>query len=233
MPFVQTDQLSRHFQLGPNLIRAVDGVTLSIERSEFVALVGSSGSGKSTVLNLLAGLDTPTSGRIVVDATPLDSLTRRQLARYRATQVGVIFQAFNLLGYHTALANVALALYFDGTPRTERESKARRILDRVGLSDRLDHKPADLSGGEQQRVAIARALVKEPSILFADEPTGNLDEENSQQVMSLLAELNGLGLTIILVTHDLALARQYAQRVVRLHYGKIVGASTGTGEGTA
>lgn len=222
MTFVQTEQLSRYFRLGPNEIRAVDDVSFAVAEGEFVALVGSSGSGKSTVLNLLAGLDTPTAGRIVVDGKALNQLSRRSLARYRATQVGMIFQAFNLLTYHTALANVMMALYFDGTPRAERKDLAAAMLEKVGLSDRLDHRPADLSGGEQQRVAVARALVKKPRILFADEPTGNLDEENSHSVMKLLTELHGQGLTLVMVTHDLELANRYAQRTVRMHYGKLV-----------
>lgn len=222
MSFVQTEDLCRFFKLGPNEIRAVNGLSVSIRRGEFVSIVGSSGSGKSTVLNLLAGLDTPTSGRIKVDGIHLDSLSRRELAHYRARRVGMVFQSFNLLGYHTALNNVRLALYFDGTPREQREQRSREILDRVGLSDRLDHHPADLSGGEQQRVAIARALVKKPDILFADEPTGNLDEANSHQVLQLLRELHAQGLTIVLVTHDRELSEKFADRILRMHYGELI-----------
>ena len=222
MPFVQTEDLCRIFTLGPNTIRAVDNLSISIRRGEFVAIVGSSGSGKSTVLNLMAGLDTPSSGRIKVDGVHLDSLSRRELAQYRARRVGMVFQSFNLLGYHTALGNVRMALYFDGTPREQRDTRACAILERVGLSDRLEHHPADLSGGEQQRVAIARALVKQPDILFADEPTGNLDEASSRQVMQVLKDLHGQGLTVVLVTHDRELSERYAERVLRMHYGELV-----------
>lgn len=233
MSFVRTEQLCRFFTLGPNTIRAVDNLSIAIARGEFVALVGSSGSGKSTVLNLLAGLDTPTSGRIVIDNLALDSLSRRELAHYRARRVGMVFQAFNLLGYHSALGNVKMALYFDRTPRHERERKAQAMLERVGLADRLAHHPADLSGGEQQRVAIARALVKQPDILFADEPTGNLDEANSRQVMDLLRELHARGLTVVLVTHDRELASDYADRIIRMHYGTLVEDSSSSSGGPA
>jgi putative ABC transport system ATP-binding protein len=200
----------------------VDNLSLSIVRGEFVAIVGSSGSGKSTVLNLLAGLDTPTSGRIVVDGLALDGLSRRQLAQYRARRIGMVFQAFNLLGHYTALGNVRMALYFDGTPHETRDSRAQAMLERVGLGDRLEHHPPDLSGGEQQRVAIARALVRQPDILFADEPTGNLDAANSRQVLQLLRDLHARGLTVILVTHDRELAEEYADRIIRMHYGEMV-----------
>jgi putative ABC transport system ATP-binding protein len=203
-------------------VKAVDGVDLNIDQGEFVGVVGSSGSGKSTLLNLLAGLDTPTSGTIEIDRVALDSLSRRELASYRAKRVGMVFQSFNLLGHQTALGNVEMALYFDDTPRRERSDVAAKMLDRLGLSDRLDHKPADLSGGEQQRVAMARALVKHPEILFADEPTGNLDRDNSEQIMTLLSELNRDGLTIVLVTHDLDLAARVTHRTIRMHYGQLV-----------
>jgi putative ABC transport system ATP-binding protein len=200
----------------------VDHVNLAVQKGEFLAVVGASGSGKSTLLNLLAGLDTPTSGYVEVDQQRLDDLSRRDLSFYRARKVGMIFQSFNLLPHRTALGNVEIALYFTNTQRRKRGERAKQILDRLGLSDRIDHRPPDLSGGEQQRLAIARALVKQPEILFADEPTGNLDMENSSSIMNLLAELNRDGLTVVMVTHDIEMARRIAGRIIRLHYGQMV-----------
>jgi len=178
---------------------------------------------KSTLLNLLAGLDTPTSGSIAVDGVALGRLSRRELSAYRSRSVAMVFQTFNLIGHYTALQNVEIALYFGPLSRRERRLKSEAMLDRLGLADRMDHRPADLSGGEQQRVAMARALVKEPRILLADEPTGNLDYDNAQQIAALLAELNSAGLTVLLVTHDLALAKQHAGRIVRMRYGEMSG----------
>ena len=221
-PWIVTSELCRHYKRGPQLIKAVDGVSLNIGKGEFVGIIGSSGSGKSTLLNLLAGLDTQTSGTIRVGDTELHSLSRRELARYRARRVGMIFQTFNLLSHHTALRNVETALYFNDTPRSERHERSREILTRLGIGDRLDHRPADMSGGEQQRVAIARALVKHPEVIFADEPTGNLDYENARQISQLLSDLNEQGLTIVMVSHDLELARSICHRIVRMHYGTIV-----------
>jgi putative ABC transport system ATP-binding protein len=218
---IATEQLCRYYRRGHHEIRAVDTVNLSVRRGEFVALVGASGSGKSTLLNLLAGLDTPTSGRVLVESTRLNDLSRKELAAYRARRVGMVFQSFNLLPHQTALRNVELALFFDGTPAADRTRRARRMLERLGLHERLDHRPADLSGGEQQRVALARALVKEPAVLFADEPTGNLDRENSRQVSDLLTSLHRQGLTIIMATHDPDLAARGADRTIRLHYGRL------------
>jgi putative ABC transport system ATP-binding protein len=219
--WIQTLGLCRYYKRGRNEVRAVDRVDLSFARGDFLAVVGASGSGKSTLLNLLAGLDTPTAGYIEVGPQRLDRLSRRELARYRARKVGMIFQTFNLLPHHTALKNVELGLYFSGTPWRERRSRATAILERLGMAERLDHRPIDLSGGEQQRVAIARALVKSPEVLFADEPTGNLDQENSSSIASLLGELNRDGLTVVLVTHDVDMARQTAGRIVKMHYGRI------------
>jgi len=222
IPWIQTRELCRHYERGRHVVRAVDGVDLAIQKGEFLAVVGASGSGKSTLLNLLAGLDTPTSGHIEVDGQQLHQLSRRQLSAYRARKVGMVFQSFNLISHHTALKNVELALYFDGTPRPERRTRAFQILERLGLADRTDHRPLDLSGGEQQRVAIARALAKRPEILFADEPTGNLDQDNSTAIAALMAELNRDGLTIVMVTHDVDMAQSVAGRIVRMHYGRIV-----------
>jgi putative ABC transport system ATP-binding protein len=170
---------------------------------------------------MLAGLDTPTSGRITVDGKNLGDLSRQELASYRAHRVGMIFQSFNLIAHRTAQQNVELALYFNQTPRSERVRLARETLERLGLGDRLDHRPADLSGGEQQRVAVARALVKNPDILFADEPTGNLDRDNSVQIVSILSELNRQGITVIMVTHDIDIASSHAQRTIKLVYGQV------------
>lgn len=219
---LKTLDLCRHYRRGKHTVKAVDRVSIEIASGGFTAVVGSSGSGKSTLLNLLAGLDTPTSGTVRYRNSSLNDMSRKELASYRAAKVGMIFQSFNLLSHQTALKNVELALYFDNTPRSSRETKARDILDRLGLSDRVDHKPPDLSGGEQQRVAIARALVKNPEILFADEPTGNLDQANSDSIAELLRELNREGLTIVMVTHDLDLARKTSARIIRMHYGEIV-----------
>ncbi|MBN2170635.1 MAG: ABC transporter ATP-binding protein [Candidatus Krumholzibacteriota bacterium] len=220
-PWLQARSLRRVYRRGPSEVRAVDGVDLDVARGEFLAIVGASGSGKSTLLNLLAGLDSPTGGSIRVAGQELTALDRRARASYRARRVGMVFQTFNLLVHHTALENVELALAFNGAPRRDRRARARAILARLGLVDRLDHWPGGLSGGEQQRVAIARALVKEPEVLFADEPTGNLDEDNSLQIAALLGEFNARGLTVLMVTHDLALARGSARRLVRMHYGRL------------
>jgi putative ABC transport system ATP-binding protein len=219
--WIRTSALCRYYRRARHEVRAVDDVGLSIGKGEFLAVVGASGSGKSTLVNLLAGLDSPTSGYIEVDGRPLDALSRRALAAYRARSTGIIFQSFNLLLQHTALRNVEMALYFDDTPRRERRSKAAAALERVGLGERVHHRPLDLSGGEQQRVAIARALVKTPAVLFADEPTGNLDLQNANSIMNILAELNRAGTTVILVTHDLDLAHRVAGRIVHMHYGRI------------
>lgn len=219
---IRTNKVCRHYIRGPQIIKAVDEVSLAIEEQEFVAVVGSSGSGKSTLLNLLAGLDSPTAGSIEFRGTTLNNLSRRGLSQYRAKSVGIMFQSFNLIYHRTALENVELALYFNGGSRGERRTQATSILERLGLADRMGHRPADLSGGEQQRVALARALVKKPALLFADEPTGNLDQDNATQIMALLSDLNRQGLTIVIVTHDLEIAGEYAHRMVRMHYGRLV-----------
>lgn len=218
---IQTKAISKVYRRGPQEIRAVDEVSISIPRGDFVGIVGSSGSGKSTLLNLLAGLDTPTSGTIEIDGVSLLTRSRRELSSYRAHRVGMVFQAFNLISHFTAVQNVSAALWFNRTPSNERLKLAGQMLARLGLAERATHRPSDLSGGEQQRVALARAIVKNPEILFADEPTGNLDEVNSRQIVELLAELNRNGLTIVMVTHNLDLARQYARRVITMHYGRV------------
>lgn len=220
--FLEATGLCRFYHRGPQTVRALDGVSVVVGRGEFLSIVGSSGSGKTTLLNLLAGLDTPTSGTVELDGIPLTTLTRRQLSAYRAHKVGMIFQSFNLISHYTALQNVETALYFNGTTPKERRRRAQEILEQLGLADRIGHRPADLSGGEQQRVAVARAIVKNPEILFADEPTGNLDLENAEQLANLLIKLNGDGLTIVLVTHNLEMAQHYTHRTIRMQYGHIV-----------
>lgn len=220
--WLKTENLCRYYKRGEHTVKALDGVSFEINHGEFLAVVGSSGSGKSTLLNLIAGLDSPTSGDIIVENESLVKMNRKQLSNYRASQIGIVFQSFNLISHYTALRNVEMALYFDHTPKKDRKDKAIATLESLGLGDRLDHKPADLSGGEQQRVAMARALVKKPKILFADEPTGNLDYENSNQIGQLLRDLNQSGLTVVMVTHDITMAEAEATRIVKMHYGRIV-----------
>jgi len=227
--WITTHELTRYYRRGHAEVRALDGVSVAVARGEFLAVVGASGSGKSTLLNLLGGLDTPTSGSIRVEGAELGGLNRSALSRYRATRVGMIFQSFNLIPHHTALGNVELAMYFDDTPVSERRRRAGDMLTRLGLADRLDHRPADLSGGEQQRVAIARALVKRPDLLLADEPTGNLDRDNAAAITELVAGLSRDGLTVVMATHDLEMARTHAQRFLRMEYGRVVAEGAGAG----
>ncbi len=209
--------------MGGTLIRAVDDVTLTIGDGEFVALLGASGSGKSSLLNLLAGLDSPTSGSVVSGGKDLSRLTRAELAAYRRSTVGMVFQSFNLIPRMTVLENVELPLRFAEVDRNQRLDLTNRALARVGLSGRLHHRPVELSGGEQQRVAIARALVTEPKILLADEPTGNLDSRTGKEVMDLIRDLNRSSrMTVVLVTHEHVIAESYAARMISLADGKIV-----------
>ena len=221
MSLVRLVGLTRQYRMGPNLVAAVDGVDLEIGAGEAVALVGPSGSGKSTLLNLIGGLDRPTSGEVWVDGENIARAPARRLVEHRRTRIGFIFQSFNLLAHRTALENVEVPLMLAGLPRKERQARARELLTRMGLGPRTGHRPSQLSGGEQQRVAIARALANQPAILLADEPTGNLDSATGAEVMSLLRELKSGGLTIVLVTHDMAVA-SYMDRIVRLRDGKII-----------
>ncbi len=220
--FLKTTNLCRFYKRGPQEIRALDNVSITIQHGEFVGIIGSSGSGKSTLLNLLAGLDHPTSGTIDFNGTDLVSLSRPKLAQYRANNVGMIFQTFNLIPHRSALENVELALYFNNTPPKERRERARKTLEMLNLGDRMEHRPNALSGGEQQRVAIARALVKKPDIIFADEPTGNLDKVNAHQIAEILKNLNSQGLTIVLVTHDENFTAKYAHKTHRMEFGSLV-----------
>jgi len=220
---IQAERVSREYRLGETLIRAVNEVSLTVRRGEFLALLGSSGSGKSTLLSLLAGLDRPTSGAIRVQDRNLSELDAEELARYRRETVGMVFQSFNLLPRMTLEENVELPLRLAEVDRKEREPRVSEALERVGLGPRRQHRPSELSGGEQQRGALARALVNRPTILFADEPTGNLDSVNGEQILLLMREFqNSLGMTIIIVTHERPLAEKFANRIAVLSDGRLV-----------
>ncbi|GAC1654844.1 MAG: ABC transporter ATP-binding protein [Acidobacteriaceae bacterium] len=195
---------------------------MQIDAGEFVALLGSSGSGKSSLLNLIAGLDHATGGEIVVHERDLAQMSREELARYRRNDVGVVFQAFHLVPSMTVAQNVELPLRFAEVPKSERDARVREALDRVGLGHRTNHRPSEISGGEQQRTAIARALVNRPRLLLADEPTGNLDSKTGAEIMQLLTQLNREGMTVIMVTHERVLAERYARRMVFMSDGKLV-----------
>ncbi len=213
-PVVQIENLRKEF----GNVRALDGVSFSVERGEWIAIMGPSGSGKTTLINILGGLDTPTSGRAIVDGTDVSRLDEAGLTRLRAEKIGFVFQQFHLVPYLTALENVMLAQYFHSTTD---ESEARQALARVGLADRVTHLPSQLSGGEQQRVAVARALINHPKLILADEPTGNLDEANEEIVLRLLRELHAEGHTIIMVTHAASIGRM-ADRRIDLAHGRLV-----------
>ena len=223
MPHLEARDLTKHYRMGEVTVRALDGVSFTVERGEFVALLGTSGSGKSTLLNLLAGLDRPTSGSLAVADQDLGTLSSQEMSLYRRNAVGIIFQSFNLISTMTATDNVALSMMFAGVPRGDRERKAADLLAAMGLSGRQQHRPRELSGGEQQRVAIARALANDPPLLLADEPTGNLDSRTSREIMTLLKTLNERdGRTVVLVTHDTSLASTYARRQLTMLDGTIV-----------
>ena len=220
---VRAERVSRHYEMGAAVIRAVDDVTLEIRAGEFVALLGSSGSGKSTLLNLMAGLDRPTGGAIFANGRNLSELSSLELARYRSRTVGMVFQSFNLLPRMTLEENVELPLRLAEVDRGERGARVQEALERVRLEKRLTHRPSELSGGEQQRAALARALVNRPTLLFADEPTGNLDSATGESIMLLLKEIQQkLGMTIVMVTHERPLAERFADRIVALADGKLL-----------
>jgi putative ABC transport system ATP-binding protein len=220
---IRTENVCRHYKMGETLIRAVDGVSLEVRAGEFLALLGSSGSGKSSLLNLIAGLDRPTGGSVIVRDQDLAGLSREELAKYRLHVVGMVFQSFNLIPSMTLLENVELPLRFAEVDRGQRESLSRSALERVGLKARLHHRPSELSGGEQQRAALARALINKPKLLLADEPTGNLDSHTGTEIMDMLREFNrDLGMTVVMVTHERALAERYAERMVFLADGKLI-----------
>jgi putative ABC transport system ATP-binding protein len=219
---VQAEAVTRHYRMGTSTIRAVDGVDLTIQPGELLALLGSSGSGKSTLLNLIAGLDRPTSGAIVVQGSDLAKMSSEELARYRRHTVGMVFQSFNLIPSMTLAENVELPMRFAEVDRGERMTRVTQALDRVGLLHRAQHRPTELSGGEQQRGSIARALVNRPTLLLADEPTGNLDSRTGTEIMEVLRELNRGGMTVIMVTHERAIADKYATRLVHLADGRLM-----------
>jgi ABC-type lipoprotein export system ATPase subunit len=219
---IRAQQLARSYRMGESEIRAVDGITFSVAAGQFVALLGSSGSGKSSLLNLIAGLDTPSSGSVMVAGRDLAQMSREELAVYRRTTVGMVFQAFNLVPSMTVLENVELPMRFAEVPREGRMTRARIALERVGLGQRVDHRPSELSGGEQQRASLARALVNSPSLLLADEPTGNLDSRTGAEIMELIGKINREGATVLMVTHERPLAERYASRFIFLKDGKLV-----------
>ena len=211
----------RKYEMGKTEVRALRGLDLEVKRGEFVAIVGPSGSGKSTAMHLIGGLDLPDEGQVLMEGIDISESDEDGLAQLRGERVGFVFQTFNLIHTLSALENVALPLTFQGVQRAKRKEKARELLELVGLGDRLDHKPVELSGGEQQRVAIARALVNDPAILLADEPTGNLDSETGKSIMELLKELNeDVGMTVVIVTHNPKDAA-FADRLVHIVDGRI------------
>jgi putative ABC transport system ATP-binding protein len=218
---IEMRELTRMYDLGPQQIRALNGVDLKIDQGEYVAIMGPSGSGKSTLMNIIGCLDTPSSGTYLLDGVPVETLDDDELAAIRNRKIGFVFQTFNLLARTTALHNVELPLVYAKVHRIERRELAEQALTAVGLGDRMNHQPNELSGGQRQRVAIARALVNRPSLLLADEPTGNLDSQTGREILDLFHELHARGNSIILVTHEDEVAKE-AARVIRLRDGKIV-----------
>lgn len=222
MALIETREVTRVYQMGSNEVKALDNVNVTVDEGEFVAIQGTSGSGKSTLLNLLGGLDQPSSGEVLFDSQALGPLTKKEMARYRRFSVGMIFQNFNLIPTMTADENVRLALAFGGVRGPARRERSQTLLERVGLVGRMDHRPAELSGGEQQRVAIARALANRPRLLLADEPTGNLDSTRARELLALLREMVDRDrLTVMLVTHDHELASSFADRIIMMKDGKV------------
>jgi putative ABC transport system ATP-binding protein len=217
---IEIKGIVKHYQIGSVIVKALRSVTLDIEQNEYLAIMGPSGSGKSTLMNILGCLDTPTKGEYWLNGTDVSKLEDNRLAEIRNKEIGFIFQTFNLLPRYTALENVTLPLVYAGIPKNERIRIATDMLEQVGLADRMTHKPNELSGGQRQRVAIARAMVNKPSIILADEPTGNLDSKTSVDIMNLLRQIHNLGNTVILVTHEEDIA-QNARRIIRLMDGEI------------
>jgi len=217
---ISISNVTKHYRMGDVLVKALDGISFEIEEGEFVAIVGPSGSGKSTLMNILGCLDIVTSGTYKLNQKMIKEYDENDLAEIRNTSIGFVFQQFNLLPSFTALENVLIPLTYARVHRKEREQKAKALLTQVGLGDRMYHKPTELSGGQQQRVSIARALANDPNIILADEPTGALDSKTGQEVLSLLSQLNQQGKTIIIITHDMAIA-QHARRIIRLKDGLV------------
>ncbi|TXK80154.1 ABC transporter ATP-binding protein [Mesonia sp. K4-1] len=217
---IQIKNIKRDFQLGQETVKVLKGIDLNIRQGDYVALMGPSGSGKSTLMNLLGCLDTPTSGSYILSGKDVSQLSDDELAEIRNKEIGFVFQTFNLLPRTTALDNVALPMIYAGKSKKDRDARATEVLKNVGLGDRMDHKPNQLSGGQRQRVAVGRALVNKPSIILADEPTGNLDSKTSVEIMNLFNEIHAAGNTVILVTHEEEIA-EHAHRVIRLRDGMI------------
>jgi putative ABC transport system ATP-binding protein len=217
---IRTTQLKRSFAVGSETVHALKGIDLAVEAGEFISIMGPSGSGKTTLMNIIGCLDTPTSGEYYLNEQLVNELDEDSLARIRNKEIGFVFQSFHLLAKNSALDNVLLPMKYAGANMTDAAIRAKFVLDQVGLSDRINHGPSELSGGQQQRVAIARALVNKPSILFADEPTGNLDSKTGEDVMNLFKELNEEGQTIILITHEQDIAKQ-SKRTITIRDGLI------------
>lgn len=219
-PVIDIQDVKKSYQMGEQVVHALRGITLNIKRNEYVALMGPSGSGKSTLMNMLGCLDTPSSGLYLLNNQNVSTLVDDELAEIRNKEIGFVFQTFNLIPRLSSLENVALPLVYSGMRKSERLAKAQRVLESVGLGDRVYHKPNELSGGQRQRVAVARALVNDPSIILADEPTGNLDSKTSIEIMALFEEIHNNGNTVILVTHEPDIA-EHAHRIIRLKDGEI------------
>ena len=217
---ISLDKIVKNYYIGSIVVEALREVDIEIQENEYVAIMGPSGSGKSTLMNLIGCLDTPTSGSYILSGTDVSKMDDNRLAEIRNQEIGFIFQTFNLLPRYTALENVTLPLIYAGSGKSERVERAKNTLDDVGLGDRMDHKPNELSGGQRQRVAVARALVNNPSIILADEPTGNLDSKTSIDIMKLFGDIHSKGNSIILVTHEESIAR-YAHRIIRLLDGQV------------
>ena len=217
---ISLNGIVKNYYIGSITVEALRSVDLEIGKNEYVSIMGPSGSGKSTLMNLIGALDTATSGEYILNGTDVSKMDDNRLAEIRNKEIGFIFQTFNLLPRYTALENVTLPLVYAGVGKTERVEKAKKVLEEVGLADRMDHKPNELSGGQRQRVAVARALVNNPAIILADEPTGNLDSKTSVDIMKLFGEIHARGNTIILVTHEESIAR-YSHRIIRLLDGQI------------